>query len=224
MTAGLRRLLVLVGTIATAVVMIAGVAVDVAVTAQTDNPFTVQGDGAGNPLPFTISASGMVQNQAVFVQQCDGVSPATPQYSSTDHCDLASGNAPVNAAADGTAVFAFDDPSHTLNVFKGESPQSLFNCLGPTDPPLPGLNGLTDFRNCQVRVSVGTPADTANQAYFSIVLPDYPDSTTTTSSTSTSSTSTSSTTTTSTSTSSTSSTTSTSTTTSTTSTSSTSTT
>src|SRR5262249_6624842 len=70
-----------------------------------------------------------------------------------------------------------------LRVFKGPSPQFIFNCLSPNDPS--PNNGLDDFRNCQVRVSGGTPGDTPEQAYFSIVLPDAPVATTTTTSTTT---------------------------------------
>jgi hypothetical protein len=118
----------------------------------------------------------------VYVQQCDGVSPSTPSYTVSEHCDLASGNTPVNANASGAATFDASDPTARLNVFKGKSPQELFNCLSPNDPAL--SNGLSNFRNCQVRVSGGTPADTTEQAFFTIVLPDAVSGTTTSSSSS----------------------------------------
>jgi hypothetical protein len=200
MSGGMRRFLVLAGTIAAVIVLITGVSFALTITQPVGNPFTVPDDGAGNPVPFTIVATGFTQFQQVFVQECDGVPPTAPHYSATDHCDLASGNSPAVADAAGTATFAADDANHRLNVFKGESPQSLFNCLGPDDPPMTQVNSLPDFHDCQVRVSAGTPGDTAAQAYFSIVLPDSPGDTTTssssTTSTSTSTTSTTSTTTT----------------------------
>jgi hypothetical protein len=142
----------------------------VTITAPSSSPFSVPGDGAGNPQFFTVTATGFTQNEAVYVQQCDGVSSSSPGYTVGEHCDLASGNSPVNANASGAATFSASDSNQRLNVFKGSSPQGLFNCLSPNDPS--PANGQPDFRNCQVRVSGGTPGDTTEQAFFTIVLPD----------------------------------------------------
>ena len=112
----------------------------------------VPGDAAGNPVAFTIVATGYTPGSLVNVEQCDGVSQTAPGWNPTTNCDLATSFAPVLADATGKATFLATDPNHAFTAFKGESPQSLFNCLSPNGPALSPINGLPDYRNCKIRV------------------------------------------------------------------------
>src|SRR5215471_18366219 len=180
---GARRIAVFAVVIGALVTTTAG-AWAITVTTPTQNPFTVPGDTSGNPLPFDISVSGLTQFQPAFAVECDGIDPNSQGYTVSEHCDNGSSGSSVNGDSSGNATFAASNANTHLRVFKGESPQSFFNCLSPNDPD--PNNGLPSFRNCQVRVSAGTSADTSNQQFFHIVLPDTPAPTTTTTSPSTS--------------------------------------
>jgi hypothetical protein len=161
------------------------------------NPFSVPGDAMGNPEFFNITATGFQPFEAAYAQICDGTPPTSTGYSVNDHCDLETSNAPAHADTSGNAFFDATDAQGTrLNVFKGPSPENRFNCLSPDDPS--PHNGLLDWRDCQVRISGGTPGDTTEQVFFTMILPNDPNDFTTTTSTTTSTTSTTSTTTTST--------------------------
>ncbi len=175
------------------VVVSAGVAFAATITTPTGNPFIVPSDGAGNPVAFTVVASGFTPGQQVFVDQCDGIAPTAPGWSAVGNCDISQTTAPAIANASGVATFSASDPNHAFVPFKGESPSSLFNCLSPNDPPLNPENDLTDFRNCKIKVSSNNNATTGDQTFLNIQLPDTPAATTTTTST-TSTTSTSTTT------------------------------
>jgi hypothetical protein len=110
----------------------------------------------------------------VSVEECDGKSPADVSWSATVDCDLGSSPAPQNSDGSGNVTFSASDVNHAFHPFRGESPQSLFNCLGPSDPA--STNGLIDFggaseANCQIRVSTNNAAATADQAFLSLVLP-----------------------------------------------------
>ena len=78
LTRSVGRLMIVVGVI----VCLASVGVALAATSITTpatSTFTVSGDASGNPLPFTIVATGFVSGQQVFAEQCDGV-PATNKF------------------------------------------------------------------------------------------------------------------------------------------------
>ncbi len=175
------------------VVVSAGVAFAATITSPTGSPFVVPSDGNGNPVAFTVVASGFSPGQLVFIDQCDGVAPTAPGWSAVGNCDISQTTAAAIANASGVATFSASDPNHTFVPFKGESPSSLFNCLSPNDPPLNPENDLTDFRNCKIKVSSNNNASTGDQTFLNIQLPDTPAATTTTTST-TSTTSTSTTT------------------------------
>jgi hypothetical protein len=78
----------------------------------------------------------------------------------------------VIADGSGNVVFQPDDANHAFTPFRGESPQSLFNCLAPDQPALSTVNGLPDFRNCQVRLSTSDTTVTSDQQFFDLTLPD----------------------------------------------------
>ncbi|HTL84537.1 MAG TPA: hypothetical protein VL856_05100, partial [Acidimicrobiia bacterium] len=95
-----------------------------------------------------------------------------PGWAPAANCDLGSSNAPVLADNNGRAVFQPTDPNHAITPFKGESPQSLFNCLSSHEAPLSPSNGLPDFTNCKIRVSTNNVAVTGDQQFFDVSLPD----------------------------------------------------
>jgi hypothetical protein len=141
----------------------------------TQNPFSVPGDAAGNPQSFPVSANGFTSGDQVKIEQCDGTNPnTTPNWSPTVHCDL--GSSPSISTADGTGTVSFPtrpgDLNTTFTPFKGESPQGFFNCLSPNEPLLNPVDGLPDFRNCQVRVAKSLTTVNTNDQFFTITLPD----------------------------------------------------
>jgi hypothetical protein len=157
------------------VVVLDGVAFAATITQPTGNPFVVPGDANGNPLPFTIVATGYTAGSQVFVEQCDGVLPTAPGWSPTIDCDNGTSPAAAIASANGTATFSANDLNHAFHPFKNDSPSGQFNCLSPNDPS--PNNGLTDYRNCRVRVSSNNAAVTSDQAFLLIQLPDPPTTT-----------------------------------------------
>jgi len=134
---------------------VAGTAFAGTISSPGPGPFTVPADGSGNPLPFTVTATGFGANTAISVEQCDGKSPADPSWSATEDCDLGSSPAPKNSDASGNVTFDASDVNHAFHPFRGDSPQDLFNCLGPNDPAT--NSGIDDYgangeANCQIRV------------------------------------------------------------------------
>lgn len=119
------------------------------------SPYHVALDAGSHPAPFTIAVAGFAAGQQVFVEQCDGTSPSTPNWDPTINCDPGSSPAPVVADADGRAVFIADSANHRFTPFVGRSPQDEFSCT----------------TTCQVRVSSNNAASTTDQVMFSIALP-----------------------------------------------------
>jgi hypothetical protein len=140
------------------------------ITAPTGNPFVVPGNAGGDPIPFTISASGFAAGSSVFIEQCDGVSPTAVGWDPTTNCDLGSSPAAPVADGSGNVTFPQADPNFAFHPFKGASPQGIFNCLSPNDPS--PANGLPDHRNCKIRVSTNNSAATADQVFLNVLLPD----------------------------------------------------
>jgi hypothetical protein len=185
-----RRAAAFVASALICLVGLAGVAWASTITQPTGPTFVVPGDGAGNPLPFTVVANGFTPTAQVFVEQCDGTSPTVKGWSPTSNCDLGTSPSPVTVDDSGKATFDASDVNHAFAPFKGESPQSLFNCLSPKG--VAPANGLPSFINCQIRVSTNNTAPTADQSFVLLTLPEaVQGGTTTTTSTSTSTTSTS---------------------------------
>jgi hypothetical protein len=139
-------------------------------------PFVVPGDASGNPMFFDVSVSGLAQNEPAYIQICDGTPSTTQGYSVNEHCDLTTGNSPVNGDVSGNATFHGDQSGERVNIFKGLSPQGFFYCLSPNDPApqIPPNPNVPIWRNCQIRVSGGVPGDTTEQQFFTIQLPDTP--------------------------------------------------
>ncbi|MGZ4799439.1 MAG: Calx-beta domain-containing protein [Acidimicrobiia bacterium] len=164
---------VVVGTtVAATLVGVGPASAATSITAPTGNPFTVPGDVSGNPTPFTVSVAGFPATTNVYIEQCDGNLPTALGWDPTTNCDLGSSPAPVVADGAGNATFDLADANHAFHPFKGSSPQGLFNCLSPNDPS--PNNGLTDFRNCQFRISSNNTAGTSDQVFRTMALPDDP--------------------------------------------------
>src|SRR5262249_49880398 len=131
-----RRLTVLLAVCTVVVVGVANAAfgTGITITDPATNPFvtTSIGDLAGTPDFFTVTATGLPATGTADVMECDGVAPASANWSANDHCDAATGNTGVTIT-NNSATFPADDHQHRLsaNKLKGESPQSKFNCLGP---------------------------------------------------------------------------------------------
>lgn len=135
-------------------------------------PFVVANDAAGRPQPFTVVASGFRAGTLAYVEQCDGAPLQTPGWTPALHCDLGSAPAPVVVTRDGTATFDVRNRNHAFHPFRGESPQSLFNCLAAGDR-IPA-NGLPAFRNCRIRVSSNNSTATDDQTFLTVTLTRVP--------------------------------------------------
>jgi hypothetical protein len=141
------------------------------VTTPSTSPFNVPGNAAGSPLSFTIFASPFPQGPSVaFVEQCDGVSPASdPNYSPLDHCDAFSSTSKVDVGPDGVANFPANDANFGFFPFKGLDSLHRWNCIAPGDPN-PG-NGKPVYTNCQIRVSIDQNNFQSSDAYATMTLP-----------------------------------------------------
>jgi hypothetical protein len=169
----IRRALVLVTTLIaglTVAMVNAPSASAATITSPAGNPYVVPGDASGQPQSFTVTASGFAANTPVFIEQCDGVSATDAGWDVTQNCDLGSSPAPATSNASGVVTFPANDPNFGFRPFKGFSPQGLFNCLSPSDPS--PNNGLTDYRNCKIRVSTNNSSATTDQVFLNIQLPN----------------------------------------------------
>ena len=135
-------------------------------------PFQISGDISGtlgNPQPVDVTATGFSPGQNVFIEQCDGVDPASQTWSVSIDCDFGVSPGPAIADDSGTATFA--GVGNNFQAFKnGQSEaQNKFNCIGSADRPL--NNHLTTFTTCRIRVSTNNSQPTGDQAFLSITLP-----------------------------------------------------
>jgi len=130
--------------------------------------YNVAVDANGKPAPFTVDVRGLPSQKVVYVEQCDGVAPTDPNWSTTRDCDLGSSPAGAIVSPQGEARFDVADRNHAFHPFVGASPQGLFNCLRPgaASP----RNGLPDFHTCQIRVSSSNGQPTADQVFLPITL------------------------------------------------------
>lgn len=133
------------------------------------SPFVAPVDAAGHLVPIEVRATGFLRNTAVFVEQCDGVSPTTTRWEPTEHCDLGGSPAAANADASGSVTFSPSDSAHAFVPFVGESPQQIFNCNSSAGKA--PSNGLPNFTNCQLRVSSNNTIATADQMFIALTLP-----------------------------------------------------
>ncbi|HUI50061.1 MAG TPA: hypothetical protein VL119_15325 [Acidimicrobiia bacterium] len=174
------RPLVVVAIAAAVVMLSAGMAfAATAITTPSSSPFVVPSDGSGNPLSFTVVATGFAKGVNVYVEICDGVPPNSSGWDPTLDCDNGASNPPViSDPTTGTATFTSPGPRE-FDPVKGIQPSGQFNCIGPDDPP--SNNGVPDWTNCQLKVSTSNTAFSPDQVFLTLVMPDNPaDSATTT--------------------------------------------
>jgi hypothetical protein len=179
-----RQLLTVAFVCTFAIALVAGVAAAATIVVPATNPYTVPSNALRGPAKFTIVAHGFPPSSKVYVEQCDGTPGNAPHWSPTANCDLGSSRAAGISDASGTVTFPASDPNHAFPVFRGVSPQSLFNCLSLHDPIVvkPGYkngrkdptNGEPDWDNCQMKVSTSNEVLTGDQQFVTLVLPDPP--------------------------------------------------
>lgn len=165
------RAVVLAAGVVGAVVLTAGPVMATSITDPSGDVVTVTVKD-GKAAPFTVVAKGFEPYQSVYIEQCNGRTPADDPWDPAIDCDF--GSAPAAAIADtaGTVTFTATDPNHALRPFVGASPQGLFNCLPPSAAS--PKNDLPDFRDCQVRVSSNNTRSTSDQVFVHLRLPVLP--------------------------------------------------
>src|SRR5260221_726614 len=120
------------------------------ITAPATNPYVATYDATGNFLSYvTVSRTGFPASTAMYVEQCDGLSPSDPTWDPTINCDLGTSPASVISDGSGNVSFPATGASTKFRPFEGASPQQNFNCLGPAQAH-PGT-GLQSWTNCQIR-------------------------------------------------------------------------
>jgi len=133
----------------------------------SQNPYQLTFDAKGQPVAFTVKASGFVPESNAYVEVCNGRVPSDPDWSPTRDCDNGTSPAAAIVDAQGNATFAATDANRKLVLFVGESPQQLFNCVrNMSDAP---KNGLPSFTTCHVRVSTTNAAATKDQVLLPLV-------------------------------------------------------
>jgi hypothetical protein len=132
------------------------------------NPYQVQLDAQGRPMPFTIAVAGFPAGSLVYVEQCDARPTSAANWAPTRDCDI--GTSPAAAIVDpsGRARFDAGDRNHSFQPFVGLGPESLFSCLTPGAAS--AKNGLAEYRSCQIRVSSNNNQSTADQVFMPIVF------------------------------------------------------
>jgi hypothetical protein len=156
-------LLALVAVLVTATVAGAATKID----EPAASPYTVALNAQGQPVPFTVVASGFAPRTPVFVEVCNNRHPGDDNWSPSRDCDPASTNAPVYADKDGVARFDASDVNHVVPIFVGESPQQLFNCV-PKGAAKPN-NDLPTYTTCQLRAASSPTHATPDQTFRTIV-------------------------------------------------------
>ena len=140
------------------------------ITEPSHEPAVVGVDGAGYPAPLTVVARGFEPYASVYIEQCDGKLPSDDEWRPSLDCELGVAPAPAIADSAGVATFSTADRNHTFRPFVGESPQQLFNCLGPKAAS--PKNDVEDYRDCQVRVSTNNTRSTDDQVFLRLELPN----------------------------------------------------
>jgi hypothetical protein len=161
----LASIAVLVGTL---VALTATATPAFAAITQPTGTHTAPPDATGKPRPLTVKASGFVEDDLVYIEQCDGTPTSSFGWDPSINCDLGSSPAAVVADASGVATFPVGDVNKRFTPFRGDSPQGLFNCRAPGDP-VP-TSGIPSYTNCKVRVSTNNTVGTGDQQFFELSL------------------------------------------------------
>lgn len=121
------------------------------------------------PASFDITASGFPVGSIVYVQICSGVDPTTPGWDPVADCDSATVPAAGFADASGSFVFNAANENYRLPMFRGDSPQEIFQCVSPEEKAnntVPNPTELAVFDNCQIRVSSNHLNFTSDQSFL----------------------------------------------------------
>jgi hypothetical protein len=140
------------------------------VTQPSGSPIVVPGDANGNPLPFTLSVTGMPANVPIFVVECDGVPSNTQGYVSAQHCDPATNMQPVVSDGNGNATFDNDAGGGQTGFNPTKGALVGFNCIGPSDSNI--SNGQTNYKNCQIKIGTSVGQDTSDQIFATLQFPN----------------------------------------------------
>jgi hypothetical protein len=161
-----RRLLCAVLTAFIVLAVGASAGAETKIVEPTAHPYHVQLDDKGNPIAFTVVASGFTPNANVFIIQCDGRAASDPFWSPGRDCDAGTAPGAVSADAHGVAHFDAANPNQRVLLSVGQSPESIFNCVpAGAEPP---SNGLRNFTTCQLRVSTNNAQATDDQVFLPI--------------------------------------------------------
>jgi hypothetical protein len=138
--------LVAVATLSASMVALSATSASAAIVEPASGSYTVQLDAKGDPIPFTIEASGYAPDEPVYLEICDGVPATKAGWSPTVDCDGTTSGAAVAANGKGIATFAAGGQSEVL-LFRGASPTRSFNCVAPADivrlaPPASGMGNV----------------------------------------------------------------------------------
>ncbi len=157
------------------------------------NGFTFPVNAAGNPTRQDVKTTNFPIG-LVFIEACDGKSPAARGYDAALDCDNTTAPAPVSSTGP-TFVenFTTANADRAAMAFRGAGGSGTYNCLAPEDVK-PGTGPKADgsvtpigpmtkngnvidlsvpsWSNCQIRVSSNNASNTQDQAYITYVLPN----------------------------------------------------
>ncbi len=141
------------------------------ITTPSTSPYAIPGNISatlGSPNAITVVASGFTPGQNVYIEQCDGVDPATPTWSVSVDCDF--GLSPGPAIADGSGNATFSGVGNNFQAFRdGRDAQNKFNCVSIFDRPL--NPNKPSYAVCRIRVSSNNSTVTGDQAFLSFTMP-----------------------------------------------------
>jgi hypothetical protein len=131
----------------------------------------------GDPVPFTLEASGYQPGEPVYVEVCDGEPEGVGLWSPTSDCDETTSGAAVQAGSNGDVIFPVGGQSEVL-LFRGASPDQRFNCLAAADikkgaAPATGMGNVVPLAKA-VYPAAGATAYDSNQPTPHVADPSIP--------------------------------------------------
>jgi hypothetical protein len=119
-------------TLSVSMLVLSATPASAAIVKPSSGSYVVKLDAKGNPIPFTVEASGYAADEPVYLEICDGVPASEAGWSPTIDCDGTTSGAAVAANGRGVATFAVGSQSEVL-LFRGASPTRSFNCVASAD-------------------------------------------------------------------------------------------
>ena len=125
-----------------------------------------EGRRSGKPAPFTVKARGFEPYESVFIEQCNGRPPSgrrlAPDASTATSVRLRPRRSPTPTAA---VTFLGDGSEPRAPPVRRRRARRSCSTACRRRRASPD-NGLTDFRDCQVRVSSNNTAATDDQVFL----------------------------------------------------------